>query len=1032
MRLLQRLLPASLTHRVFALYAVTLLLFVAVGTGTYLARELDRLIEQPQTASVMLVEVIAQAVQDSVVIGDYDTVARTLDKGVQGSLFASAWFMDLQGGRIQADSRTRSERYAPGWLDAWVGERLLDVNRTVSVGGKDYGVLRLQFDTRAVATEIEAVTAGALGLALVSVVTGLMLIRFALARWLGSLEHLRGMVEDLGTGRLESSTLDPSKAPTEIRRVVEMFNQTASLVREREATRRALDDQKFALDQHAIVSMTDVLGTITYANDRFCGISGYTREELLGQNHRIIGSGTHNRAFFEDMWGTIAAGRVWHGEICNRKRNGDLYWVNATLVPLTGEQGRITQYIAIRTDITARKEAERAMVAAKEAAEEANRVKSDFLANMSHEIRTPMNGVIGMTDLVLDTELTADQREYLGIVKSSADALLQIVNDILDFSKIEAGHMRLESIGFSLDDTLRDTIRSLAIRGHQKNLEVLLNVAPGVPDRLLGDPGRLRQIIVNLVGNAIKFTESGEIEVTVRMAENQRAADATIAFSVRDTGIGIAPDKLQTIFESFSQADSSTTRKYGGTGLGLTISSQLVAMMGGSITVSSRLGAGSTFAFTITLPYGSKSATARYQTAKRLHGLAALVVEDNATSGRMLCDMLSEWKIDPVLVSSGAAAIDTLAQAERTGHPFALMLIDSHMPPMSGFELIAHLRDSHLQSGGAPVVMLAPDRQREDAVRCRALGIGHYLAKPVGQAELFAAVMGALGEPLPARTRPERRKASRARLRPLRLLVAEDNPVNQTLALRLLEKQGHRVRLATNGVEAVREWMEGSFDAILMDVDMPLMNGHEATRRIRAVEASEAAGQHIPIIAMTAHAMEGARENCLRSGMDGYLSKPIVTDALWRELELVTSQLAAAAPAPGGSASAGASVSPGAGAGDGARDGASSADIADFSSMRETVGNDAALFEELRSQFLVDAPRLRAQAREALNQADATRLAATAHAIKGVVTIFSAPRCVEACQRVEQAAGTATAAESVAHMEAMLQTLQDAVAAYRW
>ena len=1021
MRLLQRLLPASLTHRVFVLYAVTLLLFVAIGTGTYLARELGRLIAQPQSASVLLVEVTVQAIRDSVVIGDYDTVARTLDKGVQGSLFARASFIDLQGGRIQSDSRTRSDSYVPGWLDAWVGERLLDVNRTVSVGGKDYGVLRLQFDTRAVAAEIETVTATALGLALVSLVAGLLVIRFALAQWLGSLEHLRGMVEDLGTGRLESSTLDPAKAPTEIRRVVEMFNQTAMLVREREATRRALDDQKFALDQHAIVSMTDIRGTITYANDRFCAISGYAREDLLGQNHRIIGSGTHDRAFFEDMWRTIAAGQVWHGEICNRKRNGDLYWVSATLVPLTGEKDRITQYIAIRTDITARKEAERAMVAAKEAAEEANRVKSDFLANMSHEIRTPMNGVIGMTDLVLDTELTADQREYLGIVKSSADALLRIVNDILDFSKIEAGHMRLESIGFSLEETLRDTIRSLAIRGHQKNLEVLLNVAPGVPDRLLGDPGRLRQIIVNLVGNAIKFTEAGEIEVTVRMADNQGPGGATIAFSVRDTGIGIAPDKLQSIFESFSQADSSTTRKYGGTGLGLTISSQLVAMMGGAITVSSRVGAGSTFAFTLTLPHASKPAPTRYQTATRLHGLAVLVVDDNATSGRMLCTMLSEWKIDPVLVGSGAAAMQTLAQAERTGHHFALMLIDSHMPPMSGFELLAHLRDSHLQTGGAPVMMLAPDRQREDAVRCRALGVDAYLAKPVSQAELFAALMGALGEPVLARTRPERRRAPRAPLRPLKLLVAEDNPVNQTLALRLLEKQGHQVRLASTGVEAVRAWTEGYFDAILMDVDMPLMNGHEATQRIRTVEASEGGGQHIPIIAMTAHAMEGARENCLRHGMDGYLSKPIVTDALWRELELVTSRRVPAPSAPG----TGSGSSNGSGAGD-------LAELADFASMRETVGHDAALFEELRGQFLADLPRLRGQARGALEKADAAALAASAHAIKGVVAIFSARRCIEACRRLEQTAGTQTAAQDLLHLEGLLQTLQDAVAAYRW
>jgi two-component system sensor histidine kinase/response regulator len=1017
-----RLLPASLTHRVFALYAVTLLLFVGLGTGTYLVRELDHLVEQPQAASVMLIEVTAQAIQDSVVIGDYDTVARTLDKGVQGSLFARASFIDLQGGRIEAESRTRSGRYAPQWLDDWVAGRLYDVNRNVSVGGKDYGVLRLQFDNRAVASEIEDTAATALGLALVSLVTGLLLIRFALRRWLGSLEHLRGMVEDLGTGRLESATFNPQNAPTEIRRVVEMFNQTATLVREREATRRALDDQKFALDQHAIVSMTDVRGTITYANDRFCAISGYSRDELLGQNHRIIGSGMHETAFFTHMWETIAAGRVWHGEICNRNRNGSQYWVSATLVPLLGERGQVTQYIAIRTDITARKEAERAMVAAKEAAEQANRVKSDFLANMSHEIRTPMNGVIGMTDLVLDTELTSDQREYLGIVKSSADDLLQIVNDILDFSKIEAGRMRLESISFSLDEALRDTIRSLAIRGHQKNLEVLLDVAPEVPDRLMGDSGRLRQIIVNLVGNAVKFTEAGEIEVTVRMADEQPAGVASIAFSVRDTGIGIAPDKLQSIFESFSQADSSTTRRYGGTGLGLTISSQLVAMMGGSITVTSTVGVGSTFSFTLQLPYGGKPAPARYQAATRLHKLPVLVVDDNASSGRMLCGMLSGWGMDPLLVPTGAAALALLAQADSKGQHFALTLIDSHMPPMSGFEMIEHLRQTHLQTGGAPVVMLAPERQREDAMRCRSLGVGAYLSKPIAQSELFAAVMGALGEPVQARTRPERRKSPRAALRALKLLVAEDNPVNQTLAVRLLEKQGHQVQLANNGVEAVRAWTEGHFDAILMDVDMPLMNGHEATRRIRAVEASEAAGQHIPIIAMTAHAMEGARENCLRHGMDGYLAKPIVTDLLWGELERATSHLAPPPRIPGPAVDGPPDPAPATAA----------PDVADFARMRETLGDDAALFEELRAQFLSDAPRLLAQARAALARADAPQLAASAHAIKGVVAIFAAQGCVDACVRIEQEAASPSAGTALTALAGRLQTLQDAVARYRW
>ena len=1014
MRLLDRLLPASLTHRVFALYSVTLLVFVLFGTGAYLLRELDQEIEQPQAASAMLVEVMAQAVQDSVVIGDYDTVGRTLDKGVQGSLFATALFLDLQGGRIQADSRTRSASYAPGWLVGWVQGRLFDVNRTVSVGGKDYGVLRLQFDTRAVAADIWSVTVTALALALFSLAAGLALIRFALGRWLGSLERLRGMVEDLGTGRLDAASLDPGKVPTEIRRVVDMFNQTATLVRERESTRRALDDQKFALDQHAIVSITDTQGCITYANDRFCDISGYAREELLGQNHRIIGSGTHDAVFFETMWATICQGRVWHGEICNRKRSGALYWVNATLVPLKDEHSQVAQFIAIRTDITARKAAEAEMAVAKEAAEQANRVKSDFLANMSHEIRTPMNGVIGMTELVLDTDLTEDQRDYLETVKSSADALLLIVNDILDFSKIEAGRLRIESIEFSLEDTLRDTMRPLAVRGHQKNLEMLLHLDPGVPERLVGDPGRLRQIIVNLVGNAIKFTDSGEIEVTVCLAPGQAGAQANISFSVRDTGIGIPEDKLQSIFESFSQADTSTTRRYGGTGLGLTISSQLVGLMGGHIHVSSTLGVGSNFGFTLALPLGSTTPAVHYHASSRLHGLRVLVVDDNPSSAGLMADMLRGWKMQPVVAGSGAQACETLALAAQDGDTFAVTLIDAHMPVMSGFDLLGHIRRAHSSVAGAMVLVLAPHRQREDAARCQALGIDAHLCKPVAQSELFTAVMGSLGEVVQPSTRPDRRQVARAPQRALRVLVAEDNSVNQTLALRLLQKMGHQVRLAHNGVEAVRHWMDEDFDAILMDVDMPLMNGHEATRRIRMEESADGAGRHIPIIAMTAHAMEGTRESCLRHGMDAYLSKPIDTDALWRELDAIGGGMAPP-PQPSGNTAVRAARG-----------------HADFSHVRAALGEDEALFDEIRIQFLADAPTLLSQAHDAQARGEVVALREAVHALKGMVGIFAAGPAQQACLSVEQQAGTPAAAAAMAELASTMDTLQEALRDYRW
>ena len=373
-----------------------------------------------------------------------------------------------------------------------------------------------------------------------------------------------------------------------------LSTRIGELVRASADDRRALANQKFALDQHAIVSITDTNGIITYANDKFCAISGYTRPELLGRNHRVVKSGLHPAAFFRELWVTIAAGRVWRGEICNRARNGSLYWVNATIVPLLDEHGRPEQYIAIRTDITDRKAAETIVIQAKEAAEAASRAKSDFLANMSHEIRTPMNGIIGMTDLALDSELTGEQREYLSIVKSSAESLLTIINDILDFSKIEAGKLLVEEIAFDLHRLIGETLKSLALHADEKGIELISEILPDVPRHVIGDPGRLRQILVNLLGNAVKFTEQGEIALRIEVLWSA-SGTVEIHLAVRDTGIGISQDKQELIFDCFAQADSSTTRRYGGTGLGLSISRRLVELMGGRIWLDSAPGQGSTF-----------------------------------------------------------------------------------------------------------------------------------------------------------------------------------------------------------------------------------------------------------------------------------------------------------------------------------------------------------------------------------------------------------------------------------------------------
>ncbi|MDD5481258.1 DAHL domain-containing protein, partial [Rhodoferax sp.] len=586
---------------------------------------------------------------------------------------------------------------------------------------------------------------------------------------------------------------------------------------------RELEFQKYALDQHSIVSITDRSGKITYTNGKFTEVSQYSAQELLGQDHRLLNSGFHPHAFFKDMWATIGHGQVWHGEVKNRRKDGSDYWVNSTVVPFLDDAGKVLRYVSIRSDITERKNAEQAMQAAVAAAEQAARIKGDFLANMSHEIRTPMNGIIGMTQLALDTNLNDEQREYISLVKTSADALLTVINDILDFSKIESGKMTVEVIEFSLEAMLRDTLKTLAVRAHQKGLELLLQVAPNVPDRVSGDPGRIRQVILNLIGNAIKFTEHGEIEVSIDADSAAPPGLARLTFKVRDTGIGIAPDKFGAIFDSFSQADTSTTRKYGGTGLGLTISSQLVALMGGQIQVHSELGAGSTFYFTLEMPITSGNAWVRYQKTGRIQGMPVLVVDDNHTNRQLLCHMLRNWHMQPTAVPDGPAALAELAKATAAGKPYALALLDMHMPGMDGFELAALMRTSP-QAPAATVMMLTSQGQRGDAERCRAAGISSYLSKPVSQSDLLDALMTALGEPLADTAPLITQHALRENRRKLNLLLAEDNPVNQKLAITLLQKQGHSVTLAHNGREALEHWQRSRFDAILMDVDMPEMN----------------------------------------------------------------------------------------------------------------------------------------------------------------------------------------------------------------
>ncbi len=809
---------------------------------------------------------------------------------------------------------------------------------------------------------------------------------------------------------------------------------------ELERYRVAIEQRNLALHgyQDVVENANDIIytqtlgGNLTSINRAAEQITGYTRAELFKMGLARLIAPEYREALRAPLalHDPADAPNVCALEIIAKDGHRVPVEVSTRLVV---QDGKASGVQGTARDITERKRAAEALHRAKSVAERANRAKSESLANMSHEIRTPLGAILGMIELALSTDLTTDQRECLGMAQAAAQSLLTVINDILDISKIEAGKIDLDPIPFNLRDSLADTIKPLAVRAHQKGLELACRVGSEVPDPLVGDFGRLRQILLNLVGNAIKFTEKGEVVIeVVRQAQPENAAaagepppadrlprgtasdrDCRLQFSVRDSGIGIALEKQRSIFQPFEQADGSTTRKYGGTGLGLAIASKLVELMGGEIWVKSRPGCGSVFSFTAHFGVDGQGCADVSDFPSHLHGRPVLVVDDNATCRGILEEMLTHWGFRPAAAAGGAAALASLECARCATAPFALMLLDANMPEMNGFALAEHIQ-RHPDLVGAMVMMLPPAASPDSARRCQELGVAACVTKPLKQSEL-ARILLAVLDGRPAREAPTSLAPAAPRATGRRILLGEDNLVNQDLALRILGRAGYAVAVAGNGTEVLAALERERFDLILMDVQMPEMDGLEATAEIRRREAqrlgkSPAPGAgRIPIVALTAHAMAGDRERCLAAGMDAYVSKPLDRERLFEIIDRLLSAQPATGegtegsnpPSDGVSRPAQERPAPQSAATDAVGPQTPPDGLIDAGALLSRVDGDRELLCELISLFLQDTPRRLAELRAALAKRDCRAVEHAAHSIKGSVSNFAAAAGVDAARRLE-------------------------------
>lgn len=782
----------------------------------------------------------------------------------------------------------------------------------------------------------------------------------------------------------------------------------------------------------AFIAM-DCSGTVIDWNNEAERTFGWKRAEVLGEPLADLIIPVGDRAahweglkrFNETRTARIIGRRI---EVMALHRDGQEFPVELAIVPILQEENVF--FAAFVHDISMRKLAEESLRRGKEAAEAANRAKSDFLANMSHEIRTPMNAILGMTELVLDSELTPLQRDYLTTVRDSGESLLRLLNDILDFSKIEAGKLELEETLFSLREVIGDTLKSLAIRANRERLELIHHIAPVVPDALLGDPSRLRQIVVNLVGNAIKFTERGEVVVRVTVIDDnepqsssatassttreQTARRVRLQFVVSDTGIGIPAEKLRVIFQAFEQADTSTTRKYGGTGLGLAICSRLVDCMGGRIWAESQLGCGSQFHFTASFAV-SEVAPLR-PLGRAVQGTRTLVVDDNATNRVILDEMLRNWGMLPTCAASVAEAVVILADAKQRHEPFGLVISDVHMPHEDGFQLAEYLQRDPRVSGPVVILLTSGDRPG-DGLKCKQFNVAAYLRKPPKQSELFDAIVSSLGISQSEPEQSSKLKSAGIELPPLRVLLVEDSVVNQKLALGILQRSAHQVRVANNGREAVEILAREPFDVVLMDVQMPEMDGLDATRAIR--EAEQHGQPRVPIIAMTAHAMTGDREKCLAAGMDHYVTKPVraqlLFDAMRSVINMEALVLQNGPTTPSAHESSAPLTSNQETTTERSQDVTTNEQQAlclldakrfcvSWSVAEQTVLGDNDLLKEIAAAFLEEAKLVQTGLRAALTNGDAATAARMAHTIKAGFRTFGAQDAHDVAWHCEQAA----------------------------